>query len=185
MSIDIIGLAFIILFFIRGYMKGIIVAAFSVLGTLLGIIGALKFSHRLAAWFSSHDIITSGWGQLISYLLLFILVIFLVRLVAKAVETFARTILLGMVNKAIGGVLYAFMAAVVWSTLLWIADRMHLIAPETIAESKTFSFFTGLAPWLFVQIGRLWPFAKGIFHDLEHFFEGVNQKLPQHVGADR
>lgn len=182
MVLDIIAISLILLFFIRGYIKGIIVAAFSLLGILLGIICALKLSHTLAAWLLQKGIITSGWGQLISYVLLFIGVILIVHTIAKAIESLLKAMLLGVVNKLLGGFLYAFMAAVIWSSFLWIGNQMHLITPETIAASKTYSILSPLAPWAFEQIGRLWPFAKNVFADLQHFFDNVNKKLPEHVG---
>jgi membrane protein required for colicin V production len=183
MVLDLIGITLVLIFFIRGYMKGIIVAAFSLLAIVLGIICALKLSHLLAEWFLKNGIITSGWGQLLSYIILFIVVVFLVRLVAKAIQTSAEALMLGWVNKAIGGFLYACMAAIVWSSLLWIGEHMHLITPETIAASKTYPYFSKLMPWLCEQVGKLLPFAKNIFSNLQHYFDQVNQKIPQHVGA--
>lgn len=41
MALDVIGIILIVLFFIRGYMKGLIVALFSVLAILLGIVCVL------------------------------------------------------------------------------------------------------------------------------------------------
>ena len=48
--LDFVGLTIIIIFFIRGYMKGIVVALFSVLAVILGIICALKLSGLLGQW---------------------------------------------------------------------------------------------------------------------------------------
>lgn len=183
MVLDIIGVTLVLIFFIRGYMKGVILAAFSLLAIVLGIICALKLSHLLAEWLFKNGIITSGWGQLLSYILLFIVVVFIVRLLAKAIQSSFEALLLGWVNKAIGGLLYALMAAFVWSSLLWISDHMHLITAETIAASKTYPYFSKLAPWTCEQVGKLLPFAKNIFAELQQFFEHVNQKIPQHVGA--
>lgn len=183
MVLDIIGITLVLIFFIRGYMKGIIVAAFSLLAIVLGIICALKLSHLLAEWFYKNNIITSGWGQLLSYVLLFILVVFIVRLIAKAIQSSFEAMMLGWVNKAIGGLLYAAMAAFAWSSVLWIGDHMHLFTTETIAGSKTYPYFSRIASWVCEQVGKLLPFAKNVFSDLQHFFEHVNQKIPEHVGA--
>lgn len=183
MVLDVIGILFIALFFIRGYMKGFIIAAFSLLAILLGIICALKLSHLLAVFLFDKGIVTSGWAQLVSYVVIFIGVVLLVRLIAKAIETALKIAMLGLVNKLIGGLLYAFMAAVIWSSLLWIGNQMHLITPETIAASKTYSWLAPMAPWVLEHIGSVLPFAKNVFTDLQHFFHSVNQKLPQHVGA--
>lgn len=185
MVLDIIGISLIIIFFIRGYMKGIIVAAFSVLAIVLGIICSLKLSSSLAKFLYDNGIITSGWGQLISYILLFVLVVFVVRLIAKAVESSFDAVMLGWVNRGIGGLLYAFMFTILWSSFLWIGTRMQLISTETIAGSKTYPYLSQVAPWVFNKIGALWPMVKNIFTDLEVFFGHVNQQLPGHVDTAR
>ena len=185
MVLDFIGITIIIIFFIRGYMKGIIVAVFSVLAVLLGIICALKLSGWLAQWLLEKGWVTSGWGQLISYAILFIGVMLLVRLVANLITKTLQVAMLGWVNGIIGGLLYAFMGAVIWSSLLWIVNQMHLISPETIAYSKTYKYLEPLAPWVFEPIGKLMPFARDVFSNLEQFFNNVNHNLPEHVGADR
>jgi len=185
MALDFISLTIIIIFFIRGYMKGIIVAVFSVLAVILGVICALKLSGWLAAWLLEHGWVTNGWGQLIAYAILFFGVLLLVRIVAKAVQKIAQLTMLGWLNGLIGGLLFAFTAAIVWSSVLWIANQMHLITPETKAYSKTYRYLEPLAPWVFEHVGRLLPFAKDVFGDLKGFFNNVNQSLPEHVGAHR
>ena len=183
MILDVIGIILIALFFIRGYMKGFIVALFSVVAILLGILVALKFSQMLAAWMLEKGYVTSGWVQIISYLLLFIVVVLLVRLIAKLIEKAVEGMMLGVVNKVIGGILYAFLGAILWSSLLWIGDHMHIITPETIAASKTYPWLSRLAPWFFEQAGKLIPFVKDTFEKLEHFFDTLNHKPANNVGA--
>lgn len=185
MVLDIIGIAFIILFFIRGYMKGFIIAAFSVLAILLGIICSLKLSHTLADFLLRKGWVTSGWSQVISYIVLFVGVVLLVRTIANIIEASLKLAMLGFVNRLAGGLLYVFLAAVVWSTFLWIFNQLHAFTPETLAASKTYKWFSPVAPWVFEHIGKVWPFAKNIFTDLQHFFGSINQQLPDHVGPAR
>lgn len=181
MMLDIIGIALIVLFFVRGYMKGIIVAAFSILAIILGIVCSLKLSERFATFLADQHIITSGWCQLVSYLAIFIGIVLIVRLIAKAIESSLEMAMLGWVNRGIGGLLYAFMISVVWSTFLWIGTKMHIFNETTIMSSKTYPYLSQLTPWLFQRIGKFWPMVTGIFHDLELFFGKVNT----HVGTAR
>lgn len=183
MILDFISLTIIIIFFIRGYMKGIIVAVFSVLAVVLGVICALKLSGWLGQWLLEKGWASSGWVQLISYAILFFAVLLLVRLISKAIQKTVQLVWLGWLDGIIGGVLYAFMAAVIWSSLLWIANQMHLISPETKTYSKTYFYLEPLAPWVFEHVGKLLPFAKDTFKDLSDFFEQLNHNLPEHVGA--
>src|ERR1017187_7441977 len=98
MILDVIGIILILLFFIRGYIKGIILAAFSVLAILLGILCALKLSQTLSTWLLAKGYISSGWVQVISYVLLFIVVVLIVRLIGKLIEKAMDGLMLGMVN---------------------------------------------------------------------------------------
>jgi membrane protein required for colicin V production len=185
MVLDIIGVALIILFFIRGYMKGFIVAAFSVLAIVLGFVASLRLSEKMATWLFDKGIITSGWGQIISFTVLFIGIILLVRVIAKAIEAGVKAVMMGWFNSLLGALLYSFMAAFIWSAVLWLCNQMHLLTPETIAYSKTYRYITPIAPWVCEKVGLIWPTAKSIFADLQTFFSNVNQQLPDHVDTPR
>jgi membrane protein required for colicin V production len=182
MILDVIGIIFIALFFIRGFMKGFILAAFSVLAILLGILCALKLSSTLSSWLLEKGYVTSGWVQVISYIALFLVVVLIVRLIARLIQKALEGMMLGFVNKLCGGLLYAFLGAVLWSSFLWIGKHMNIITPETIAASKTYSWLSCLAPWFFEQAGKLLPFVRDTFTSLEHFFDTINHKAAN-VGA--
>ena len=183
MALDVTGIILILLFFIRGYTKGFIVAAFSVLAILLGFLCALKLSQSFSAWLLANGYLTSGWVQVISYVVLFIGVVLLVHLIARLLQKAVEGMMLGVVNKLIGGILYAFLGAVLWSSMLWIGARMHMFSPELMASSRSYSWLSGLAPWFFEQAGKLLPFVKDTFAKLSEFFDSVNKKLPGNVGA--
>jgi membrane protein required for colicin V production len=183
--IDIIGIIILLLFFFKGWQKGIVVAAASLLGIVLGMLVALKLSSVLGAWMLEHGWVTSAWAQIISFLLLFFVVMLLVRMLAKAIEGVLEIAMLGIINRIIGGILYAFIGAFIWSAILWIGNRAHMFAPETLASSNTYQWFEPVAPWVFAHIGAVIPFAKDVFNDLSHFFDGVNRQLPEHVDSHR
>jgi len=176
MALDITGLIIIALFFIRGFSRGLVVAAFSVLAILLGILCALKLSQSLATWMLEHGYTTSGWAPVLSYLILFVGVVLVVRLLAKMLQKFLEGIMLGLVNKLAGGILYALLGAVLWSSILWIGAKAHFFSPELIATSKTYPWLSELAPKFFAAAGLLLPFAKDVFEKLQHFFDAVGKK---------
>ncbi len=181
MALDIIALVLVILFFIRGYMKGFIVAAFSVLGIIAGLICSLTLSEKLASWLLHKEYITSGWAQIVSFTVLFIGVILLVWLIAKAIETGVKAMMMGWFNSLMGALLYTFMALFIWSAVLWLCNQMHLLPPETIAYSKTYRFIVPIAPWICEKTGAFWPMAKEVFANLQHYFSNINQLLPGNV----
>lgn len=185
MVIDIVAITLLIVFFIKGYRKGIIVAICSIIALVLGIICALRLSERLATYLLEKEWVTTGWAQLISYIILFTGVVLLVRLIAKALENAINVVMLGWVNKGIGGILYGLMAAIAISAMLWLVDKMDALPKETIAQSKTYPYLSPIAPWVADKVGLFLPFAKNLFNDLQDFFTHVNEQLPQHVDTPR
>lgn len=181
--LDIIAVTLIVIYFIRGWRKGVIVAVFSLVAVVLGVICALKLSGTFAAYLFSKGWVTSGWAQILAYVLLFVGIIWLVRLGARLIQRSVEAVMLGLINRLAGGVFYALLAAIVLSACFWLANQVHAISPDTVASSKIFPYLEPLAPWVFAHVGAVLPFAKNIFADLQHFFDGVNQHLPQHVGT--
>lgn len=182
--LDILGLGILALSFYRGWRKGIVVAATSLLAIVVGTMAALKLSGALALWMQSRGWVTGPAAPIVAYVVLFIGVLWMVRFLAKNVEALLKLAMLGIVNRGIGGLLYAFIGAFIWSCLLWIGTEAKIITPETLATSQTYQWFAPLAPWVFAHIGAVLPFAKNLFSDLSRFFDNVNQHLPaSHVGA--
>lgn len=176
MVLDVISILVLLAFFMNGYSKGLIVAVFSVVSILLGVICAMKLSHEFATWLLEKGYVSSGWAQGVAYLVLFIGVVIIVRLLARIIERAVENMMLGMLNNLIGAVLYTFMGAVIWSSLLWIGTRLHIITGRVISESHTYGFLSQIAPWFFSQVGKVLPFARDTFEGLEHYFNSINSK---------
>lgn len=181
MAIDIIYLLFLGLFMIRGYNKGFVVALFSFVAIILGVMGALKLSGSVSRLLFRD----SQWAPFVTYMLIFILIVWLVRLGARLIEKSFEAVALGFINKLSGALLYGLIVSFVFSSLLWLLNQMGMIKPESQADSKVYALLEPFAPGLFSLIGKLFPFAQDIFRDLGHFFDDLNQKLPGNVDTPR
>lgn len=184
MIIDAIFLVCLIVFLIRGYSKGVVVALFSVLAIILGVLGALKLSGTLASLLFQDGEKGGRWVPFVSYAIVFFLIVWLVRLGARLIQRSFEAVALGWVNRMAGAVLYAFLVSFVFSSILWLFNQMGVIKPETKEASYVYHIIEPLAPKVFALIGTVLPFAKHIFEDLSGFFDRVNQKLPD-VGSHR
>ncbi len=169
--LDIIGIALISLFFIHGYRRGFVVAVFSFVALFLGILFCLKFSTTVSQYIQHQGWATGLWVPFVVYAFIFISVVFITRLLAKAIKSLVSFVLLGWFDGIAGGVLYAFIAALSWGTLLWLSDKMHLISATTIAKSITYTYFIKLAPWVYSKIGVVLPFAKQVWEEVSLFLE--------------
>ena len=85
MIIDIGFLILMILAIFKGLRKGFILGIFSLFAFIIGLAAALKLSVVVAAWLQKNVIPASRWLPVLSFLLVFIVVIFLVGLGARLI----------------------------------------------------------------------------------------------------
>src|SRR5690606_19035774 len=121
----------------------------------------------------------------LTYALIFIVVVLLVRMGAKALEKLIKTLQLGLINRILGAAIYACLICLVFSTFYWLLNQVHLISPEMNTYAKSISILAPLAPKLFEWIQQCIPFLGHILDDLLHFFDRLNAQLPTYVGIDR
>lgn len=179
MIIDIVLLVMLVMAVIKGLQRGIIVAVFSLIGLIVGIAAALKLSVLVAGWLEDSTNISSRWLPAVSFLLVFVVVVFLIRLMANLIEASVELALLGWVNKIGGALLYMIIYTLSFSVLLFFLVQLKLISEKTIAESVTYSYVEPWGPVVINGIGKIIPLFKDMFAELENFFGKLAQKIPQ------
>ncbi|MEO5648076.1 MAG: CvpA family protein [Chitinophagaceae bacterium] len=176
MIIDIAFLIIIIYAIFKGLSKGFIIAIFSILAFIIGIAAALKLSAVVANYLGNNTKITSGWLPVLSFILIFILVVILVRLGAKFIEKTFQVVMLGWLNRLAGAVFYILLLTIIFSVFLFYAEALSLVSPKTIASSVTYSYVQPWGPKVIDNLGRIIPFFKDIFDDLGNFFGTLASK---------
>lgn len=177
MWLDVVFLIILIISVIKGAMQGIVLALFSFIGWLAGLAAALKLSSVVAAYLQEHSNISGRWLPILSFVLVFIVVVLLVRLAAKALESVLKMALLGWVNRLGGAILYAMIQTVIFCVILFYIDKMGLLSQDTKRDSFVYSITASMAPVVIDTIGGLIPAAKNIFLELENFFEGAGKQI--------
>lgn len=177
MIVDVFYFICLILFLYRGYKKGVIVALFAVVSIIIGIFCALKFSNLIAGWLFKDASNGSAWVPVLSYVIVFALTVWLVRLGAKAIGKILDAAFLGWVNRLSGALLYGFLLTLIFSTFLWLINGLGMVEIKTQDESYCYHFLVAFAPKIFSWIGVLLPFVKDSFHDLTAFFEVIKTKV--------
>jgi len=160
----------------KGISKGFIVAVFSLLAFIIGLAAALKLSAVVAVHLHEKMNVSGYWLPFLSFLIVFIGVVFLIRWAAAIIKKAISFVFLGWLDSLLGIVLYAFMYLMVYSVILFFATRVHLISVETQQTSHTYSFIAPFGPKVMSWIGKVVPFFSHIFSDLSRFFEGVSKK---------
>ncbi|MBL7726441.1 MAG: CvpA family protein [Dinghuibacter sp.] len=175
----IIDLAFIVLLtmaVIKGYTRGLVVAVFSLLAFIIGLAAALKLSALVAKWLGDNVNISEKWLPVASFALVFIGVVLLVRMGAKAIEKTMQFVLLGWVNKLGGILFFSVLYLMIGSVLLFYAEQLKWISPETIKASQTYPVLKPWAPEIINGLSFVFPFFQSLFTDLQQFFGNLAAK---------
>lgn len=176
MLIDIIFLILLLLAVFKGLRNGLIVALFSLIGFILGIAVAVKLSTVAAAYIGSAVTISQRWMPLFAFILVFVAVVVLVRLGARALEGVVEVAMLGWLNRLGGVLFYALLYIFVFSIVLFYLSQVHFIKDETAQASVVYPYIQPLGPKVVDGLSAIVPLFKNMFADLETYFNGVFEK---------
>jgi membrane protein required for colicin V production len=177
MLLDLIYAVIIILAILQGYRRGLIAGLFSLVAVIIGLAAAMKLSIVAGHYITKVIMISDEWLPIISFAVVFLIVILLIRLGAKAIEKTVEMAMLGWVNKIGGIIFYAAIYTIVFSVLLFYAEQMKLLRPETINKSVMYSFVKPWGPKAINGFGSIIPVFKDLFGELERFFDGIAGKI--------
>jgi membrane protein required for colicin V production len=178
MFIDLVVVVLLILALIKGWQKGFIVGIFSFLAFLIGLAAAIKLSTVAAAYIGESVNISQRWLPVVAFAVVFLVVVLLVRLGAKALEGVVNLAMLGWANKLGGILLFALLYLFIFSILLFYVTQLNLINPESAQASITYPYLQPLGPKVVNALGAILPFFQDMFGELLQFFDGVSVSAP-------
>ena len=177
MVLDLIFAVIVILAVFKGYQRGLIVGVFSFIAIIIGLAAAIKLSLVVAGYIGETVKVSDEWLPVISFVVVFLIVVLLVRWGANLIQRTAEVAMLGWINRLGGIILYLALFIAVFSVVLFYADQIHLIKEETINKSVTYSFVKPWGPKAINAFGAIIPFFKNMFSELEKFFDGISHKI--------
>ncbi|MGN6532505.1 MAG: CvpA family protein [Ginsengibacter sp.] len=177
MLIDVAFFIIIILAVFKGFTKGFIVGIFSFIAFIIGLAAALKLSVIVAHHLESSSVITAKWLPVISFALVFIVVVLLVNIGARVLKKAAGLIMLGWIDKLGGILLYIIIYTIIFSVILFFAEKTFLLKPETISSSSLYNVVSPWGPKVINNLGKIIPVFKDLFLQLQSFFEALALKI--------
>jgi len=178
MLIDVMFAFLMLAAIFKGLRRGLIVAIFSLLACIAGLAAAIKMSVVVANYLKGTVDISARWLPIIAFILVFVAVALLVRSMAKMLEAAIDFAMMEWLNKMGGVFLYILLYIAIFSVLLFYGTSARLIPDEAIASSKLYRYIEPWGPDVVNQIGRVVPFFKDMFSQLEDFFSNIAQKVP-------
>jgi membrane protein required for colicin V production len=176
MLIDIIFILVLIMAIFNGLSKGFVLGIFSFLALIIGLAAALKLSVVVARYLEHSVVAATKWLPLISFILVLILVMIIVGLLARLIKKTLQFALLGWLDSLGGMILYIVLYTIVFSIFLFYAEKLRLLNPDVIANSKTYPYIASWGIKVMDNIGKIIPIFKDMFAELEAFFSALAKK---------
>jgi membrane protein required for colicin V production len=177
MLIDVAFFIVMIVAVYKGFTKGFIVGIFSFIALVIGLAAALKLSVIVAYHLQTSSTDTGKWLPVISFALVFIVVVLLVNIGARILKKAVSMVMLGWIDKLAGILLYMCIYTIIFSVILFFAEKTFLIKAETVATSSVHDYVAPWGPKVINNLGRIIPVFKDLFSRLQSFFETLGHKI--------
>jgi membrane protein required for colicin V production len=154
--LDII-LAVVLLYgLVMGVSKGLFVEAASLVSLVVGVYGAIKFSHFTADFLKTRVSWNEKTLALAAFAITFVIIIVVIALLGKLFTKLADAAALGIVNKLLGGAFGLIKVGLIMSIVLIVFthlnNTMTFVKQETLDKSILFKPVKSLAPMIFPKI---------------------------------
>lgn len=134
----------------KGFTKGLIIEAATLVAFSAGVWGGIKFSDYVAEKISTWFDWTSPYLPIISFALTFLVIIAFVFLVAKMIQKMVEGVALSAVNKIGGAIFGALKFALIMSVLIFMIDAVEQSYPMISFKTKEGSL-------LYRPVGKIAP----------------------------
>jgi len=139
----------------KGFRKGFIIQSFLILSLVLAIWGALAFAGLLESFLHKHFQMNDVVCSVISFILVFALVIILVYTSGYLVSKIADATALGMINRLSGAAFGILANALILSVIILLFNRVnekkHFIEPKTLEKTYLYKPVGKVAPAIFPE----------------------------------
>ena len=137
----------------KGIKKGLIIEAASLAALLIGVYGASIFSSLTKGILTNTFNFHSEYMSIISFGITFILIVFVVHLIAKAIDRLVSAVSLGFFNRIAGLIFgvakFAFFISIIIAIFNKFDKDSKTIKPELKEKSFLYEPISSLAPMIF------------------------------------
>ncbi len=158
-TIDIIIGIILIFGTVNGFMKGLFIEVTTLVGLVLGVYGAIHFSHFLGDFLKDSVAWDESLIQVVAFAGTFLIILIALVLLGKAMTKIAETIALGFFNKLVGAIFGFVKYALILSIVLIVYDEnntsIRFMEKKKAKESILYEPIKNFAPAIFPNLVRV------------------------------
>ena len=171
MVVDLFLLLFLIMGVYKGWTKGFIMAVVSFVSFFAGLALALQFSGWVEGYIKQQTDSNNEWLAFLAFLLVLIGSIIAIRILGKIVEKSVELVMLGLVNRLAGILLYLFIYISIFAVVLVYLKQFEIVGNETAINSKSYTYIINFGGWVIDFFAEWLPAVKNLFNDTKEFIQ--------------
>lgn len=162
-TLDIVLIVFVLIGAFSGYRKGFLMELVTLLGLILGILGGFKLMGHAMLMLDDRFNINEKVLPYIAFAVVFVIIIVVVSLIGKMIQSSLDKTLLGSADKIAGAGLGVLKMAFMLSVVIWILDALQISYLDNMgAESRLYAITAAVAPTVTSWLAEIIP----AFHDI-------------------
>ena len=163
-TIDLVLIAFVLIGAFAGYRKGFLMELVTLLGLILGILGGFKLMGHAMLMLDDRFNINEKVLPYLAFAVVFVIIIIVVSLIGKMIQSSLDKTLLGGADKIAGAVLGVLKMAFMVSVVIWILDALQISFLDSMGEgSQLYALTASVAPLVTSWIAEVIPAFGDIF----------------------
>ena len=175
MTLDIIFVMVAALGFWMGYSRGIIKTVFTVLSFTIGLLAAFKMAPAFTNFLEDLTNNDNPLMFIAGFLLSFIIMMVILRLISRGLEGLLKSANINFINQIAGGVVLGAGAILIYSTLVWFADKSHMIDQSTKETSVTYVYTKEFPGQMKVVANKLKPIFTDFWNETLDFMDRMEE----------
>ena len=171
MIVDLFLLLILVMSAFKGWTKGFIMAVISMVSFFIALALALQFSGWVEGYLKKQSASDSDWMAFFAFLIVLIGAIVAIRLLGKIIEKSVELVMLGLVNRLAGILLYLFIYLSLFAVVLVYLKQFGLLGSDTAISSKSYTYLISFGGWVIDFFAEWLPSVKNLFNETKEFIQ--------------
>ncbi|MEM1121520.1 MAG: CvpA family protein [Bacteroidota bacterium] len=184
MTLDIIFVLVAAFGFWTGYSRGIIKTVFTILSFTIGLLAAFKMAPAFTNFLEDLTKSTNPLMFIAGFFLSFVIMMVILRLISRGLEGLLKSANINFINQIVGGVVLGAGAILLYSTLLWFAEKSHMIDQQTKDTSITYRYTKEFPGQMKVVGNTLKPVFTDFWNEALDFMDKMEDMSVQRSETD-
>jgi membrane protein required for colicin V production len=132
---------------------------------------ALQFSGWVEGYLKQQTDSNNDWISFLAFLLVLIGAMIGIRILGKIIEKSVELVMLGLVNRLAGVVLFIFIYLSLFAVLMVYLKQFEIVGNDTAIHSKSYTYIINFGGWVIDFFAEWLPTIKNLFNDTKEFIK--------------